>query len=67
VNTIRAAITNISKFLDKIIRPAFDDKCKETTIIDGADLIDQLEKYIKKALFKSSTLFCTFDIHNLYT
>ncbi|CAF4372619.1 unnamed protein product, partial [Adineta steineri] len=26
-NTIRAPTTNISKFLDKIIRPIFDDKC----------------------------------------
>jgi hypothetical protein len=67
VNTIRAATTNISKFLDKIIRPIFDDKCKETTIIDGAHLIEELHKYIKRGLFKSSTLFCTFDIHNLYT
>ncbi|KAF9758199.1 hypothetical protein NGRA_3250, partial [Nosema granulosis] len=24
-------------------------------------------KYIDKGLLKSSTLFCTFDIHNLYT
>ncbi|CAF5113722.1 unnamed protein product, partial [Rotaria sp. Silwood1] len=26
-----------------------------------------LLKYIKKGLFKSTTLFCTFDIRNLYT
>jgi hypothetical protein len=53
--------------LDKILRPIFDDKCKETTIIDGASLIKKLQKYIRKGLFKSTTLFCTFDIRNLYT
>ncbi len=53
--------------MDKILRPIFDDKCKETTIIDGASLIKKLQKYIRKGLFKSTTLFCTFDIRNLYT
>ncbi|CAF2025721.1 unnamed protein product, partial [Rotaria magnacalcarata] len=33
-STIHASTTKISKFLDKILRPIFDDKCKETTIID---------------------------------
>ncbi|CAF4162449.1 unnamed protein product, partial [Rotaria sordida] len=66
-NTIHAPTTNISKFLDQILQPIFNDKCKETNIIDGASLIEELHKYIRKGLFKSSTLFCTFDIHNLYT
>ncbi|CAF2040575.1 unnamed protein product, partial [Rotaria magnacalcarata] len=47
-STIHAAITKISKFLDKILRPVFDDKCKDTTIIDGASLITELSKYNKK-------------------
>jgi hypothetical protein len=67
MNTIRASTTKISKLLDKIIRPIFDDKCSATTIIDGAYLIQLLQQYIEKGLLKSSTLFCTFDIHNLYT
>ncbi|CAF1491817.1 unnamed protein product [Rotaria sp. Silwood1] len=66
-NTIHTPTTNISKFLDKTLQPIFNDKCKETNIIDGASLIEGLHKYIRKGLFKSSTLFCTFDIHNLYT
>ncbi|CAF1666202.1 unnamed protein product [Rotaria magnacalcarata] len=66
-STIHAATTKISKFLDKILRPIFDDKCKDTTIIDGASLITELSKYNKKGLLKSTTLFCTFDIRNLYT
>jgi hypothetical protein len=66
-NTIHASTTNISKFLDKIIRPIFDDKCSTTTIIDGGDLIQKFKKYIGTGFFKSTTLFCTFDIRNLYT
>ncbi|CAF4263437.1 unnamed protein product, partial [Rotaria magnacalcarata] len=66
-STIHAATTKISKFLDKILRPVFDAKCKDTTIIDGASLITELSKYNKKGLLKSTTLFCTFDIRNLYT
>ncbi|CAM4851204.1 unnamed protein product, partial [Rotaria magnacalcarata] len=66
-STIHASTTKISKFLDKILRPVFDDKCKDTTIIDGASLITELSKYNKKGFLKSTTLFCTFDIRNLYT
>jgi hypothetical protein len=66
-NTMRAPTRNISKFLDEILRPIFNDKCKTTTIIDGAQLITELLKHTNKGLIKSTTLFCTFDIHNLYT
>ncbi|CAF1431427.1 unnamed protein product [Rotaria sordida] len=66
-STIHSSTRNISQFLDKIIRSIFDDKCASTTIIDGTSLIKELLKYIKKGLFKSTTLFCTFDIRNLYT
>ncbi|CAF1255732.1 unnamed protein product [Adineta ricciae] len=66
-NTIHASTRNISKFLDRIIRPVFDNVCATTTIIDGASLIKQLNTYVNKCLLKPSTLLCTFDIHNLYT
>ncbi|CAF0855175.1 unnamed protein product [Didymodactylos carnosus] len=66
-NTIRAPTTKISKFLDELLQPIFDDKCKKPTIINGAHLITELSEYTKKGLFQSTTLFCTFDIHNLYT
>ncbi|CAF2539025.1 unnamed protein product [Rotaria sp. Silwood2] len=66
-NTIRSPTRNISQLLDKIIRPILNDKCGTTTIIDGTSSIKELLKYVKKGLFQSSTLFCTFDIRNLYT
>ncbi|CAF3780799.1 unnamed protein product, partial [Rotaria sp. Silwood1] len=66
-NTILAPTTNISNFLDEIIRPIFDNKCSTTSIIDGVSLIKDLNRYAKRGLLKSTTLFCTFDIRNLYT
>ncbi|CAF4039803.1 unnamed protein product [Rotaria magnacalcarata] len=38
-NTIHAPTTNISNYLDEIIRPIFDKECQNTTIIDGVSLI----------------------------
>ncbi|CAF4132862.1 unnamed protein product, partial [Rotaria sordida] len=67
LNTIHAATKQISQFLDKLIRPLFDRFVRQTTFVDGADLLDQLQKYIQKGYFNSSTLFITFDITNLYT
>ncbi|CAM4819703.1 unnamed protein product [Rotaria magnacalcarata] len=67
VNTIHTATKKISQFLDKLIRPLFDRFVRQTTIVDGADLLDRLEKYIEKGNLNSSTLFITFDITNLYT
>ena len=64
---IHAATTNISKYLDKLLRPLFDRNVRHTTIVDGDDLLRTLHKYIQQGHFNSSTLFITFDITNLYT
>lgn len=44
-NRMRAPKRNISKFLDEILRPIFNEKCKTTTIIDGAQLVGDLSNY----------------------
>ncbi|CAF2764146.1 unnamed protein product [Rotaria sp. Silwood2] len=67
INTIHAATTAISKYLDKLIRPLFDKHVRETTIVGGVDLLDKLQKYTAKGYLTSSTLLITFDITNLYT
>lgn len=59
--------TKISKSLDQSIRPLFYKYCRHTTFVDGADVVDRLEKYAQGGHLKSSTLFITFDITNLYT
>ncbi|CAF3348121.1 unnamed protein product [Rotaria socialis] len=40
--------THKAYFSNKILRPIFDDNCKDTTIIDGASLITELPKYNNK-------------------
>jgi hypothetical protein len=67
MNTIDAPTTGISRFLDRLIRPLFDKNVRSTTIVDGVDLITRLQKYAADGHLKPSTLFCTFDINNLYT
>jgi hypothetical protein len=59
--------TDISKFLDQLIRPLFDKRVGLTTIIDGVDLIRRLKTYVENDYFKLTTHLCTFDITHSYT
>jgi hypothetical protein len=67
MHTINSPTSNISRFLDRFIRPIFNEKVATTSIIDGADLIKRLRTYANDRHLKPTTLFCTFDINNLYT
>ncbi|CAM4973951.1 unnamed protein product [Rotaria socialis] len=67
MNTIHAATTGISRFLDQSIRPLFDMHAQPRPIIDGGHLLRQLEQYVHDGHLKPTTLFCTADITNLYT
>ncbi|CAF3467602.1 unnamed protein product [Rotaria socialis] len=67
MNTIHAATTGISRFLDQSIRPLFDKHAQPRPIIDGGHLLRQLEQYVRNGHLKPTTLFCTADITNLYT
>jgi hypothetical protein len=67
MNTINAPTTNISRFLDRLIRPIFDKMVRSTIIIDGVDLVNRLEEYTADGRLKPTTQFCTFDIIDLYT
>ncbi|CAF1434632.1 unnamed protein product [Adineta steineri] len=67
INTIYAATTKISKFLDQLIRPLFDRFVHQTRIIDGVDLLKKCKDYIQNGHLKANTFFVTFDITNLYT
>jgi hypothetical protein len=57
----------VSHFLDRLLRPIFDRSTKQTTFINGIDLIRQLETYRDRGHLRSSTLFITFDVTDLYT
>jgi hypothetical protein len=58
--------TDISKLLDKLIRPLFDKHVRSTTIIDGVDLIRRLETYVENDYLKPTTQIYTLDITDLY-
>ena len=45
VSSMNTPTTGISKFLDRLIRPLFDQHVRATTIIDGVDLIRRLDTY----------------------
>jgi hypothetical protein len=53
--------------LDRLIRPLFDQYVKQTTAIDGVELVHRLQKYVSLGLLKPTTHLCTFDITDLYT
>ncbi|CAF3900316.1 unnamed protein product [Rotaria sordida] len=67
LNTIKAVTRPISDFLDELIRPIYNEYNKDNTFTEGVDLIKCLEKYAADGHLKPQTLFCTFDINNLYT
>ena len=67
MNTIHAATTGISHFLDELIRPLFNKYAEPKPIIDGNHLLRLLQKYANDGHLKSTTLFCVCDINNLYT
>jgi hypothetical protein len=66
MHTIDSPTTNISRLLDRLIRPIFNNKVKNTTIIDGTQFIKRLQEYANDGHLKPTTLFCNFDINNLY-
>jgi hypothetical protein len=67
VSSIHAPTTGISKMLDQLIRPIFDENVEQTTFIDGVQFIRRLEFYVRLGLLKPTTHLCTFDITDLYT
>ncbi|CAF4145889.1 unnamed protein product [Rotaria sordida] len=67
VAAIHAPATEISKFLNDLLAPKFLRVARQTTFINGIDLVQALEKYVANGYLKPTTLFITFDVENLYT
>jgi hypothetical protein len=59
--------TSVSHFLDHVLRHIFDRVTRQTTFVNGMDLVRQLEKYRDNGYLLSSTRFVTFDVTDLYT
>ncbi|CAF1417784.1 unnamed protein product [Rotaria sordida] len=67
VAAIHAPATEIFKFLNDLLAPKFLRVARQTTFINGIDLVQALEKYVANGYLKPTTLFITFDVENLYT
>ncbi|CAF1549133.1 unnamed protein product [Adineta ricciae] len=63
---LKSPTIEISRWLDSILRPLFDRLAKETSILNGVELIDLLERWSHQNL-KSQTQFVTMDVSDLYT
>lgn len=63
---LRHPAIKISKFLDNLLRPLFDQMAKPTTIDSGFELIQKLNDWSSGRL-NSEILFCAMDVTDLYT
>lgn len=63
---LKSPTIKISKWLDGILRPLFDRIACETNILNGAQLIKQVEKWSAVNL-TPTTSFITMDVNDLYT
>ena len=67
VSSIKAAATDVSHFLDLLLRPIFDRVAQKMTFINSIDFVRQIENYRNCGRLSPNTLFVTFDVSNLYT
>ncbi|CAF3167240.1 unnamed protein product, partial [Rotaria sp. Silwood2] len=67
VACIHAPVTLVSKFLNDLLAPIYLQIARETTFINGIDVIRKLEKYVKDGHLQSTTKFITVDVNDLYT
>ncbi|CAM4986267.1 unnamed protein product [Rotaria socialis] len=63
---LKSPTTKISRWLDQTLRPLFDQMSKETSILNGSELIKSLQKWTNTNINKR-TMFLTMDVSDLYT
>ncbi|CAF1584040.1 unnamed protein product, partial [Didymodactylos carnosus] len=56
----------ISKFLDNLLRPLFDQMALKTTVTSGFELYQKLQQWSPNSM-KQETVLCTIDVADLYT
>ena len=66
ISGLRHPTIKISKFLDDLLRPLFDQMAKQTTIESGFELVKKLNEWSPRR-FNTETIFCTIDVTDLYT
>jgi hypothetical protein len=63
---MKSPTIEISRWLDSILRPLFDQMALDTSILNGVQLIFELEKWASQFL-NINTIFLTMDVSDLYT
>jgi len=66
ISGLKHPTIKISKFLDDLLRPLFDQMALETTVNSGFELVKKLLEWSKNNM-RQETLFCTIDVSDLYT
>ncbi|CAF4157079.1 unnamed protein product, partial [Rotaria magnacalcarata] len=66
ISGLKHPTIKISKFLDDLLRPLFDQMALNYTVTSGFDLVKQLQQWSRNN-FRQDTIFCTIDVTDLYT
>ncbi|CAF5168130.1 unnamed protein product, partial [Rotaria magnacalcarata] len=66
ISGLKHPTVKISKYLDDLLRPLFDQMALETTVTFDFELVKHLQERSKKNM-RQETLFCTVDVTDLYT
>ncbi|CAF5048907.1 unnamed protein product, partial [Rotaria magnacalcarata] len=66
ISGLKHPTVKISKYLDDLLRPLFDQMALETTVTSDFELVKHLQERSKKNM-RQETLFCTVDVTDLYT
>ena len=66
ISSLRHPTTKISKFVDDLLRPLFNEMAKESTVESGFELLKHIQRWSTRHL-TDQTLFCTIDVADLYT
>ncbi|CAF4663397.1 unnamed protein product, partial [Rotaria socialis] len=66
VSGLKHPTIKISKFLDQLLRPLFDQMASKTTVTSGFELSKYVQEWSEINL-RQDTLFCTIDVTDLYT
>ncbi|CAF2033850.1 unnamed protein product [Rotaria magnacalcarata] len=66
VSDLKHPTIKISKFLDGLLRPLFDQMALKTTVNSGFELVKHLQEWSNVHL-RQETLFCTIDVAEFYT
>ncbi|CAF4161381.1 unnamed protein product [Rotaria magnacalcarata] len=66
VSELKHPTIKISKFLDELLRPLFDQMTLKTTLTSGFELVKYVQEWSETNL-RQDTLFCSIDVTDLYT